>query len=86
MECTRWNGIFVNGTNFGDVVGTSRCRKWEDVVIVTHGVPSLSLKNRLQRLGMGKKQEKYKNIVITIRSPLQGILCTVNYILTKIYK
>jgi len=35
---------------------------------------------------MGKKQENYKNIVITIRSPLQWILYPVNYMLIKVYK
>lgn len=60
--------------------------EWEDAVIVIHGVDSLQLKNRLQRLGVGKKQEKYQNTVITIRSPLQWILCTVSYMLTKVYK
>lgn len=30
---------------------------------------------------MGKKLEKYKNIVTTIRNPLQGILCTLNYMI-----
>ena len=85
MECTQWNGIFINGTNFGGIVRTSdagmggyyychpRCRQF-------------IVKNRLKRLGMGKKQEKCKNIAVTIRRPLQWILCAVNYMLTKMCK
>lgn len=41
------------------------------------------LKTDWKALGWGRSK---RNIVISIRSPLQWISCTVNYILTKMYK
>lgn len=84
MACTQWNVIFINGTNFG---GTVRTDIGMGGCCYCHPLcRQFIVKNRLKRLGMREKQEKYKNVVITIRSPLQWILCTVNYMLAKMYK
>lgn len=42
----------------------------EVVIIVIHGVDSFILK-KLKGLNTEEKQEKYKNIIMPIRSPLQ---------------
>lgn len=77
MQCTQWNGIFINGTNF-DVSGL-RVAGMGVVVIVTHGVDSFILK-KLKGLNAEEKQEKYKNIIIPIRCPLQcGYMYVIYY-------
>lgn len=58
------------------------CHLWSRKFIV---------KNRLKRLNVQERQEKYKNIVLTVWNPLEwgGGVCTssaVSYILTKMCK